>query len=125
MRTIKLHKRQMGHGLGGIFRSLSRMFMPVARTVFNASKPLLKSTAKTIGKTALQAGADTVLDVVNGADLKESMSKNLKQGTKRVVNETKQAIKGSNKRKNTQLNQPSRSKTSKKKNNKKLKTIFD
>ena len=131
MKTIRIPQypyyiSQRGHGLGGIFRSLARVFMPIAKTVFKASKPLMKKAVKYAGKEALQVGLDTVTDVVNGNDLKTSLKKNVKTRSKHVLNKTKdkikegleKVIKGAGKKRKHQS-------STRKKRAKKMKTIFD
>ena len=133
MKTIRIPQypyyiSQRGHGLGGIFRSLARVFMPIAKTVFKASKPLMKKAVKYAGKEALQVGLDTVTDVVNGNDLKTSLKKNVKTRSRHVLNKTKdkikeglqKVIKGAGKKRKHQFKSSTR-----KKRAKKMKTIFD
>lgn len=52
---------QIGYGLGGLFRSLARTVMP-----------MVKSGAKTLGKIALNTGANVLGDVLAGKNLKEA-----------------------------------------------------
>ena len=53
---------QVGFGLGGLFRSLARAVMP-----------MVKSGAKALGKSALNAGANLLMDVSLGKDLKQAI----------------------------------------------------
>lgn len=53
---------QMGYGLGGLFRNVARAMMP-----------MVKSGAKTLGKLALNAGANVLGDIASGRNLKESV----------------------------------------------------
>ena len=53
---------QVRFGLGGLFRSLARAVMP-----------MVKSGAKTLGKSALNAGANVLMDVSSGKDLKQAI----------------------------------------------------
>ena len=52
---------QMGHGLGGLFRSVARAVMP-----------MVKSGAKALGNIALKSGANLVGDVLAGKNVKEA-----------------------------------------------------
>ena len=52
---------QMGYGLGGLFRSIARAIMPMA-----------KSGAKALGNIALKSGAIFVGDVLAGKNVKEA-----------------------------------------------------
>ena len=50
---------QSGYGLGGVFRSLAKIFTPVARNVVKmVNKPVVKKVLKNIGKEALDSVAD-------------------------------------------------------------------
>ena len=53
--------QQMGFGIGGLFRSVARAMMPMA-----------KSGAKALGKIALKRGAAFVGDVLAGKNVKEA-----------------------------------------------------
>ena len=90
MNTLRIGRQQVGHGLGGLFKSLTRMFIPVAKTLFTAGKPLMRSAAKTLGKQALTVGVDTLNDVVSGENVKKSLSKNIRAGSKRLLDEASQ-----------------------------------
>ena len=90
MNTLRIGRQQVGHGLGGLFKSLTRMFIPVAKTLFTAGKPLMRSAAKTLGKQALTVGVDTLNDVVSGENVKKSLSKNIRAGSKRLIDDATQ-----------------------------------
>ena len=62
---------QMGYGLGGLFRSLARAVMPLA-----------KSGAKALGKIALNTGAGVLNDVTSGKSVKEAAKSRLNQAAK-------------------------------------------
>ena len=53
---------QVGYGRGGLFRSVARAVMP-----------MVKSGAKTLGKIALNAGANVLGDIASGRNLKEAI----------------------------------------------------
>ena len=129
MQTIKIVRgpyAQRGHGIGNIFRSLAKVFIPVARTVFRASKPLVKKAAKVAGREALQVGMDTLGSVAEGEDVSSAIKKNVKAGSKRVMGKAKDslektvsaAIKGRGKKRRAQS-------TPRTKKTKKARTIFD
>ena len=52
---------QLGYGLGGLFRSIARVAMPV-----------VKSGAKALGKIALNSGLNLLGDVMSGKNVKEA-----------------------------------------------------
>ena len=65
---------QVGYGLGGLFKSLARTVMP-----------MVKSGAKTLGKIALNTGANVLGDVLSG--------KNVKEFAKSRINEAANVVK--------------------------------
>ena len=89
-------RSQVGHGIGGIFRSLAKVFMPIAKTAGKAAirlgKPLMKKVGRAAGKEALLMGLDTVNDIAQGESVKKSMTKNLKAGAKRSYQKTKNEL---------------------------------
>lgn len=141
MQTMKILKSpysQRGMGLGSIFSSLARVFVPVAKTVFRASKPIVKKVAAQAGKEALQVGLDTLGDVASGQEVKSSLKRNFKAGSKRTLEKVgdvlnssgkkvklnPEGIKGVNLSSNSHSSNRSRGNKQKKKR-KKTKTIFD
>ena len=95
MKTVKImksHFSQRGNGLGSIFRSLAKVFLPVAKTVFRASKPALKQAAKETGRELLRTGVETIGDIAAGEDPKLAVKKNVKAGTKRALGKAKEKI---------------------------------
>ena len=66
---------QMGHGLGGLFRSVARTVMPMVR-----------SGAKALGNIALNSGANFIGDVLAGKNVKEAA----KARTREAADATKQ-----------------------------------
>ena len=93
MRIIRSPYSQTGHGVGSIFRSLARVFVPVARTVFRASKPMVKKAVKIAGKEALQVGLDTLGDIAQGQNVQSSLKKNIRAGSKRALDQGKESVK--------------------------------
>lgn len=83
---------QRGSGLGGIFKSMFRMVLP-----------LLKSGVKTVGKQALRSGVDIANDYMQGKDLKVASKQRVKEATKILTNKAadkmKTMIGGQHKRK--------------------------
>ena len=59
---------QVGYGLGGLFRSVARVVMPI-----------VKSGAKTLGNIALSTGANLLGDVLSGKNVKESAKSRLNE----------------------------------------------
>ena len=97
MKTVYIPKyfnrtSQVGHGIGGIFRSLTKLFTPMAKSALRASKPFMKKAAKFAGRQALQVGLDTVKDISQGDNVKASLSKNVKRGRKRTLKKVKDTL---------------------------------
>lgn len=67
---------QYGNGLGNLLGGL-----------FRSAIPLLKKGATALGKTALQAGADIVDDVLSGQNVKSSVKKRARQAGKNLGNQ--------------------------------------
>lgn len=72
---------QQGHGIGGIFRSLFRTVVPL----FQKAAPVLKSVAKSAAKEAVRTGANVVDDLLDGDNIKDSLSKRGNEAIERSV----------------------------------------
>ena len=133
MKVLKSPYSQRGNGLGSIFSSLARVFVPVAKTVFRASKPIVKKVAKAAGREALQIGLDTLGEVAAGEEVKSSLKRNLKAGSKRTLEKVDDVMKNKKSKPIKAANQSPRAHSlskaavskQRKKKKKKAKTIFD
>ena len=67
---------QMGYGIGGLFRSLARSIMPMA-----------KSGARALGNIALNSGKNFVGDVLAGKNVKEAAKARAKEAASTAKNE--------------------------------------
>ena len=77
---------QKGHGLGGIFRTIARIAMPLLRrTAIPFLKRAGKSALKTVGRQVIRSGKSLVGDVVQGKPFKESVKRRTKQGVEKAV----------------------------------------
>lgn len=86
---------QRGHGLGGLFRTIMRVAMPVIkRTAVPLLKRAGKSALKAAGKEMLKTGADFAGDLMQGKSLKSSAKARGKQGLQNVLNSTRRAVLG-------------------------------
>jgi len=74
---------QRGHGIGGIFSGLAKMAMP-----------LLKSAAKTAGKSLLSSGAQFAGDVLKGKSIKESAKRRALEAGKNIGKDVFSSVKG-------------------------------
>lgn len=88
-------RNQKGHGLGGIFRTVLRVAMPLLR---KAAVPLLKRTAKTairaVGKQALTSGAALAGDLMAGKSFKAAAKARGGEGLRNVMSATRRAVMG-------------------------------
>ena len=69
--------RQVGFGLGGLFRSIGRAVMP-----------LVKTGARTLGNVALNSGANFLGDVLSGKNVKESARSRVNEAANIVKRKT-------------------------------------
>jgi hypothetical protein len=67
-------RMQKGHGLGNILRGLFRKIVP-----------FIQRNAKAVGTRALKTGMEIADDVLEGRSLKESASKRIPAGIKRMA----------------------------------------
>lgn len=87
---------QRGHGLGGLFRSVLRIAVPLFR---KHAVPLVKKTAKSAikaaGMQALTSGAALAGDLMAGRSFKTALRKRGKEGLQGVMKATQKAVMGS------------------------------
>lgn len=74
-------KTQIGYGLGGIFGSLLK-----------AALPVIKRGATSLGKTAIKTGINIAKDGLSGKNIKQAVSKNLKEAGKDVLSDSLSGI---------------------------------
>ena len=82
------HPYQRGAGLGGIFR-----------TIFRAILPMAKTAGKFVGKTMLRSGADAATDLLEGHNLKQVMKRRGRQAAGDLMQEAANKMKGGKRRK--------------------------
>ena len=63
---------QMGYGLGGLFRSLAKIAIPLVKSGVKAAMPSVRSGGKALGKIALSSGKDLMGDLFSGKNLKQA-----------------------------------------------------
>ena len=68
---------QRGRGLGGLFRG-----------IWNVAVPILRSIGADVGKEALQSAAQLASDVAQGEDIKQSLKRNTARATRNVLQST-------------------------------------
>ena len=91
MKTLRINRYalQKGHGVGSIFRTIGKFFMPVAKTLFGTTKPLLKKVGKSIGQEVLNVGAETVGDIVSGEKCQRKFKKEHKKWREKSYKQSK------------------------------------
>ena len=73
---------QKGYGIGGLFRSL-----------FRVAVPLFKSGAKAIGKQVLKSGVGLVNDLAHGVDVKTAAKQRLKEAGRSLADKANTKVK--------------------------------
>ena len=76
---------QRGNGLGSFFGRLFRSILPVAKKVG-------KAALKTVGKEALNMGANVMSDVAEGANVKQALRQRGKTAGKNLLRKTATAV---------------------------------
>lgn len=109
---------QRGNGLGSFFGRLFRSILPVAKRIG-------KSALKTVGREALDMGANVIGDLSQGRDVKESMKQHGLKATRNLINKAGQVVQNQSggrigKRKVASKVSPVASKKPRKKKSKKL-----
>ena len=67
---------QKGRGVGGIFRGIINLFMPLARRVVTPlNKPEVRRVLKTIGKETLNTRSELVFYSLQGNDITQTLDK--------------------------------------------------
>ena len=85
---------QKGRGLGGIFRGIRNLFMPLARRVVTTlNKPEVKRVLKPIGKETLNTGSVLVLDSIQSNDIQSTLDKRINIAKKRIAESIEDGIK--------------------------------
>jgi len=113
---------QRGHGLGGIFSGLAKMAIP-----------MLKSAAKSAGKTLLQSGAQFAGDLLGGKNIKEAAKqraieagKNIGQNVLSTVHNAVQPVANRNKKRKAKTSTRSLNKAKRRRGSQKSSTdIFN
>lgn len=77
-------ERQKGYGLGSMFRSFYRWFLPIAKT---HGLPLLQSGATAIRNEALKTVANVANDALAGKEIKEAVKDRAKDAVNSLVDQ--------------------------------------
>ncbi len=75
------YAHQKGHGIGGIFRGLMRMVIPIA-----------KQAGKAIGRRALKTAANVAGDVAHGHSLEGAIKRRAGQTVKRAAKQGRRRL---------------------------------
>lgn len=95
---------QQGRGFGGFFSAIFRGLKPLFSMGLSKGKELLSSNlAKQVGQTALDVGKNAVknlaADMLEGADMKESVNKELQSAKTKIAKQIRGSGKGKKRRK--------------------------
>ena len=85
-------RMQKGYGLGSLFKGFAR-----------SALPFVKTGAKILGKNLVNTGANVMMDVIDGKNLKQSLKSRGKQGGHQVLNAMKDQIGRGVKRKSNRV----------------------
>ena len=92
---------QKGYGIGGIFRSVAKIFRPIARNVTKViNQPEVQKVLKTIGKESASAGGELLLDSLRGNNIESKLNNRIKVAKRRIAESIQDGIR-SRKRPNT------------------------
>ncbi len=84
---------QKGYGLGSIFRSVAKLFRPIARNIRKTiDRPEVRNVLKTMGKETLNTGGELLIDSIKGKDVKPTLDKRIKIAKQRIANSIEEGI---------------------------------
>ena len=85
---------QKGYGLGGIFRSVAKLFRPIVRNITRTiNRPEVKNVLKTVGKETLDTGSELLIDSIKGGhDIGSRLDKRIKIAKQRIVDSIEDGI---------------------------------
>lgn len=85
---------QKGYGLGGIFRSVAKLFRPIVRNITRTiNRPEVKNVLKTVGKETFNTGSELLIDSIKGNnDIESKLDKRIKIAKQRIVNSIEDGI---------------------------------
>ena len=84
---------QKGYGLGGIFRSVAKVFTPLARNVVKAvNNREVKNILKTVGEEAFDTGKEFLISSLKGENAKPKMKDKINMSKKRIADSIEKSI---------------------------------
>ena len=84
---------QKGYGLGGIFRSVAKLFRPIVRNITKAiNRPEVRNVLKTVGKETFDAGSELLIDSIKGNNIESKLDKRIKIAKQRIVDSIEDGI---------------------------------
>jgi len=84
---------QKGYGLGGIFRSVSKIFSPIARKIATvARQPEVRKVLKTLGKSAADTGSELLISKLKGESIQPKLKEKIASSKKQIVESIKEGI---------------------------------
>ena len=97
---------QKGYGLGGIFRSVSKIFNPIARKIATVVRqPEVRKVLKTLGKSAADTGSELLISKLKGESVQPKLKEKIASSKKQIVESIKEGISElQRKRSNNQYN---------------------
>lgn len=94
--TMRIHHSELYHmrgsGIGGVFSSIFRTLVPIAKTIFGigkraASSAVGKQVLKAAKRSAVKAGLDLAQDTLAGENVGKSIKKRAKQAGNQLLDD--------------------------------------
>lgn len=84
---------QKGHGLGGIFKSVAKIFSPLARNIVRvANNREVKNILKTVGEEAMDTGKELLINSLRGENSQPQMKEKINKSKQRISDSIKEGI---------------------------------
>ena len=84
---------QKGYGLGGIFRSVSKLFSPIARKIATVAKqPEVRKVLKTLGKSVADTGSELLISKFKGESVQPKLKEKITSSKKQIIESIKDGI---------------------------------
>ena len=84
---------QKGYGLGGIFRSVSKIFIPISsKSTAVARQPEVRKVLKTLGKSAADTGSELLISKLKGESMQPKLKEKIASSKKQIVESIKEGI---------------------------------
>ena len=97
MLRVPYNHRNVGHGVSGLFRSLSNVIRPIFSTAKSTFCPLASKVGSALKKEGAQILSDTANSLLSNEPVINSVNKSIKKSKKRIKRKIKKTLKGQGK----------------------------